>query len=1034
MTIPSTQRKAGPLLGTGAQTAWPFTFKVFAESDIAVTIADELGAETTLVLNTDYSVALNSNQDTSPGGTVTYPISGTPLAVGSVLSIVGDIAYDQPLDLPAGGNFSPLALENQLDRQVMHTQQLAEGLSRALKIPVSSIASAELPAPVGGEIFGWDATGTALIGVPSSSAVATDLAVTSAAAAAASAADSEVSNLASGVSAAASAVSAAASEVSNLASGVAKTAAEAARDAAIVNARVFPTEPAGRSKGVLQLTTLVGGSGGTNGTFALAFSGGAGTSAGGYFIVAGGIVTTAVITHEGYNYTSAPTVSFAASSGLVGASAVAVIDYVVNDGEAFKVQGSGDVAAYEYRRTNSTTSVLIATYPSSSYIDAIWQKHVNLVAAIGVPSITNIAANTITFSCAGGNLSNGKDTFKSIPALSSIALANANCLYLDITNLSAITWSTASSIINVKDDRNKLIVFTNLSGILYSPIPSVMASCKAAMDVYNAVDVASINTALRLIINESIQRTVINDSDTGLPVITSISGTAVTFSVPASHYWTFNSNYATVPALPSTTLTNTQFLYLNIANPASPVWVTGVSNSGNAYTGSKMIAIINFYGRLYSPMATLQSALDRAHTVYATPAPTSTTYTERLIAPSGGDYASISAAIAAITDASVTNQYRLHIDAGTYENEAGPNGFGIELKDYIHLDGVGRGKVFIRGVEGASSGVEVNYDTIHKLARCTVQGVSLLAYKNKYCVHTESNADPSLAFTLKDADCQHYGGASGSYQFDIGTGLYSNQKLTFDNVNLLGAGFFMHSQISARANNTSFQVALKGVTAKEFIVADYLDYTKNKVILDGCDIGTLRYSQGTTYYDLNVGNPLYNRGYYNTAIDLQTPGSKIGRIDYTSVNSSAVEDAGTLAKVGKRIIVGNMNARCVNKGAGAIARGEAVKLLADSGIPNAYALPPTNLGHSNVALWNGSGVFGGFAESAMAVDGLSARQFNGSPYALADASGTAIVYGDELEVNSSGRVVKRTTGILRGYALEALASSTGLIKIKVSGA
>jgi hypothetical protein len=40
----------------------------------------------------------------------------------------------------------------------------------------------------------------------------------------------------------------------------------------------------------------------------------------------------------------------------------------VADGQAFKVQGSGDVAAYEYRRTNSTTSVLIATYPSASGI------------------------------------------------------------------------------------------------------------------------------------------------------------------------------------------------------------------------------------------------------------------------------------------------------------------------------------------------------------------------------------------------------------------------------------------------------------------------------------------------------------------------------------------------------------------------------------------------------------------------------------------------------------------------------------------
>jgi hypothetical protein len=38
----------------------------------------------------------------------------------------------------------------------------------------------------------------------------------------------------------------------------------------------------------------------------------------------------------------------------------------VADGQAFKVQGHGDVAAYEYRRTNSDASVLIAAYPSAS--------------------------------------------------------------------------------------------------------------------------------------------------------------------------------------------------------------------------------------------------------------------------------------------------------------------------------------------------------------------------------------------------------------------------------------------------------------------------------------------------------------------------------------------------------------------------------------------------------------------------------------------------------------------------------------------
>jgi hypothetical protein len=158
MTTPSTERKAGPLLGTGAQTTWPFTFKVFAATDIAVTIADSLGVETTLVYGVDYTVALNANQETSPGGTVTYPIAGSPLPVGKRLVIVGNLPYDQPLDLPSGGNFSPLALENQLDRLTMQIQQLRENLCRALQVSVSTGANIALPSPAANELIGWDST------------------------------------------------------------------------------------------------------------------------------------------------------------------------------------------------------------------------------------------------------------------------------------------------------------------------------------------------------------------------------------------------------------------------------------------------------------------------------------------------------------------------------------------------------------------------------------------------------------------------------------------------------------------------------------------------------------------------------------------------------------------------------------------------------------------------------------------------------------------------------------------------------------
>jgi hypothetical protein len=166
MTTPSTERKAGPLLGTGAQTAWPFTFKVFAATDIAVTIADSLGVETALVYGVDFNVTLNANQETSPGGTVTYPISGAALPVGKRLVIIGNLPYDQPLDLPSGGNFSPLALENQLDRMVMQIQQLRENVGRALQVSVSTNTDVTLPPPAASQLIGWDATGENLENVP----------------------------------------------------------------------------------------------------------------------------------------------------------------------------------------------------------------------------------------------------------------------------------------------------------------------------------------------------------------------------------------------------------------------------------------------------------------------------------------------------------------------------------------------------------------------------------------------------------------------------------------------------------------------------------------------------------------------------------------------------------------------------------------------------------------------------------------------------------------------------------------------------
>jgi len=188
MTVSSTTRKAGPFTGNGSQTAFPFSFKVFTKNDIAVTRANTSGVETVLVLDSDYTVTLNANQDSSPGGTVTL---ASGLTLNFKLSITGAMGYSQNTDLPTGGAYNAQNVEDALDRVVILTQQLEEQSARALQVPVtSSLTSDELIA----ELASGAASATAAASAASASASSASTSAT-AAAASASTAQSYVGNI-----------------------------------------------------------------------------------------------------------------------------------------------------------------------------------------------------------------------------------------------------------------------------------------------------------------------------------------------------------------------------------------------------------------------------------------------------------------------------------------------------------------------------------------------------------------------------------------------------------------------------------------------------------------------------------------------------------------------------------------------------------------------------------------------------------------------------------------------------------------------
>lgn len=148
MTISSTTRKAGPYIGNGTASVFPFAFKVFQASDMEVvrlTVATNI--ETTLALTTDYTVSLNQDQDSNPGGSITL-VAGA-LATGYNLVITSSVENLQPTDLTNQGGFYPDVINDALDRATIQIQQLQEGLDRAALLPITSAAdSAALVADI----------------------------------------------------------------------------------------------------------------------------------------------------------------------------------------------------------------------------------------------------------------------------------------------------------------------------------------------------------------------------------------------------------------------------------------------------------------------------------------------------------------------------------------------------------------------------------------------------------------------------------------------------------------------------------------------------------------------------------------------------------------------------------------------------------------------------------------------------------------------------------------------------------------------
>ena len=184
------------------------------------------------------------------------------------------------------------------------------------------------------------------------------------------------------------------------------------------------------TSGITGTTSIVGGSGYTNGTFNLDISGGGGSGCTGTFTIAGNILSSISITNAGTGYTSAPTLSFD-NAGGTGASATATLG---TGASATAVVGTGASAYVSGVYTNSKRMRFAL---NNSLNDLKLSQNARcVVETCNVPSFQNLAGKYILLRLVTSTQDKTCDTKKILngnPILISMAtqaiLGSTNVLY-----------------------------------------------------------------------------------------------------------------------------------------------------------------------------------------------------------------------------------------------------------------------------------------------------------------------------------------------------------------------------------------------------------------------------------------------------------------------------------------------------------------------------------------------------------------------------------------------------------------------------
>lgn len=171
MTVSSTTTRV-EYTGNGATTTFDFAFRVITKDHLVVTVLNTTTGVATELTGSDFNVTtLPANS-----GTITYPLSGSPLSSSQKIVIKRIVPYTQGLDISNQEGFDAEVVEQSLDLLVMTDQQLLEEVNRAIRLAEVDAGIAELATSVNraGKFLGFDSNGNlTLLNITGNTLIAT---------------------------------------------------------------------------------------------------------------------------------------------------------------------------------------------------------------------------------------------------------------------------------------------------------------------------------------------------------------------------------------------------------------------------------------------------------------------------------------------------------------------------------------------------------------------------------------------------------------------------------------------------------------------------------------------------------------------------------------------------------------------------------------------------------------------------------------------------------------------------------------------